>query len=170
MRRRSSVAVLTAAMVTMLAGCATTTTTGMGGGDMSVKGQQDKPVMFSWKSNDGGISGTMVATLPAATFTGPFVQVTHETRSESLAPLWVGWTTGWSDWAYWSRPWNGPYSFNRFERYYSGKVVANLRDAGGATMRCRFNLDDPSGGMSGGGQGECQLSGGRIVDAIINRT
>ncbi len=99
---KSSMAVVTAAMVTV-AGCATTST-GMGGGDLSVKGQQDKPVLFSWRSNDGGITGTMVATLPNATFTGPFVQITHESRSDSLAPLWVGWSPGWNDWPYWSRP------------------------------------------------------------------
>jgi hypothetical protein len=77
---------------------------------------------------------------------------------------------GWNDWPYWSRPTLGPYNPVRFTRVYSGKVVANLRDVGGRSMRCRFHLDDPARGMSGGGLGECQLAGGRSIDAIINRS
>ena len=165
---RSGIAAAAAVAALLATGCAVTSS-GMGSGDLSAKGQADKPVEFRWKSNDGGISGNMVATLPDATFTRPFVQITHETRSDALAPLWVGWTVGWSDWPYWSRPWAGPYDMRRFERDYSGKVVANLRSGSGENMRCRFNLNDPSRGMSGGGQGECELAAGRIVDAVIDR-
>lgn len=115
-------------------------------------------------------TATWLATLPDATFTGPFVQITQETRREALRPLWAGWNEGWNDWPYWSRPTLGPFDPVRFTRVYSGKVVANLRDVGGRYMRCRFHLDDPARGMSGGGSGECHLAGGRSVDAIINRS
>jgi hypothetical protein len=37
-------------------------------------------------------------------------------------------------------------------------------------MRCRFFLNDPAGGMGGGGQGECQFNGGRTVDAVFARS
>lgn len=157
-----------AAVTLALAGCATTTA-GMGGGDLHAKSGPELPVLFSWTSPDGGISGNMVATLPNATFTGPFVQMTGETRREVLSPLWVGWNEGWNDWPYWTRDSLGPYDAVRFTRSYSGKVVANLRDDGGRFMRCRFHLDDPARGMAGGGLGECQLAGGRTVDAVINR-
>ena len=158
-----------AALTLVVSGCATKTA-GMGGGDLHAQGRPEVPVLFSWTSPDGGINGNMVATLPDATFTGPFVQITQETRREALRPLWAGWNEGWNDWPYWSRPTLGPSDPVRFTRVYSGKVVANLRDVGGRYMRCRFHLDDPARGMSGGGLGECQLAGGRSVDAIINRS
>jgi hypothetical protein len=160
---------MVAALALAVAGCATTTA-GMGGGDLHAQGRPEVPVLFSWTSPDGGISGNMVATLPEATFSGPFVQVTGETRREALLPLWLGWNEGWSDWPYWSRPSPVPYDAVRFTRFYSGKVVANLRNDAGQHMRCRFHLDNPARGMSGGGLGECQLAGGRTVDAIINRS
>jgi hypothetical protein len=34
-------------------------------------------------------------------------------------------------------------------------------------MRCRFQLDKPAAGMSGGGQGQCTLTDGRMVDAVF---
>ena len=35
-------------------------------------------------------------------------------------------------------------------------------------MRCRFLLFSPSAGMMGGGQGECQLSDGRTINATFD--
>lgn len=149
-----------------LAGC---TTTGMGGGELTAKGKPAEPVLFSWKSSDGGLSGSMVATLPDATYTGRFFQIARQTRREILAPMWEGWNEGWSDWPYWSQPWPAGYDVTQFITYYSGKVVANLETRGGGRMRCRFHLGDPVAGMPGGGRGECQLSGGRVIDAVLNR-
>lgn len=150
----------------LLTGCATS---GVGAGDLSSTGQPDEPVLFSWKSKDGGMSGRMVATLPDATYAGQFFQITRQTVHESLAPLWDGWPEAWDDWPYWYRPWPGTYNLTRFITYYSGKVVANLETDAGQRMRCRFHLADPVAGMSGGGQGECQLPDGRHIDAIFNR-
>jgi hypothetical protein len=164
----STVAAVALITLAALAGCSTTSS-GMGGGELNVKGKPDTPVLFSWQSQDGGISGSMVATLPATTFQGSFVQITQQTVNESLAPMWVGWNTGWSDWPYWTQPFAESYDVTRFTRYYSGKVVANLRAPSGQIMRCRFNLDEPASGMAGGGQGECQLAGGRTVNAVIDR-
>lgn len=150
----------------LLAGCATS---GVGVGDMASTGTPTEPVLFSWRSKDGGITGSMVATLPDATYTGQFFQITRQTVRESLAPLWDGWAEAWDDWPYWYRPWPGTYNVTQFITHYSGKVVANLETDGGQRMRCRFHLANPAAGMSGGGQGECQLSGGRHIDANFHR-
>lgn len=148
----------------VIAGC---TTTGIGRGEMTAKDKPAEPVLFSWKSTDGGISGTMVTTLPDATYTGKFFQITRQTQSETLAPMWNGWSVGWYDWPYWSQPYPAMYNATQFITYYSGKVVANLETNGGQHMRCRFHLANPASGMAGGGQGECQLSGRRIIDATF---
>jgi hypothetical protein len=51
-----------------------------------------------------------------------------------------------------------------FVMHYSGKVVATLQ-SGDKHMRCRFQLTQPSRGMGGGGEGECQLGQGGIIRA-----
>ena len=47
-----------------------------------------------------------------------------------------------------------------FVSYDSGKVSANLSGTNGEHMRCQFRMVRPSSGMSGGGEGECQLTDG----------
>lgn len=149
----------------MLGAC---TTTGMGGGELITQSQRREPVQFSWTSEDGGISGTMLATLPGSTYQGRFFQITQQTRREILTPLWVGWNNGWNDWPYWGGPYPGGFDTTQFVTHYSGKVLANLSGTDGQRMRCRFVLMSPSRGMAGGGQGECQLSNGSTVDAVFN--
>jgi hypothetical protein len=135
-----------------LAAC---TTMGTGTGSVSPGGE---PVQFAWKSKDGGTTGTMSATLPGEqTFSGPYLQITSEARSDGFEPMWSGWRHGWND-----RP--------RFATLYSGRVMANLQAADGQRMRCHFSLNNPLEGMAGGGQGECQLASGRIVDALFPRS
>jgi hypothetical protein len=141
------------------------TSTGTGGGQLAASGGQQTPVVFSWKSNDGGISGTMTASLPDSAYQGRFFQITQHTRGEVLAPLWMHWRQGWYDWPYWG-PYGVPaYPATQFITYYSGKVVATLESEGKQAMRCRFHLVNPSQGMSGGGEGECQLADGRSINA-----
>ncbi|TFW30412.1 hypothetical protein E4L96_00065 [Massilia arenosa] len=101
-----------------------------------------------------------VAIAGDATYTGPFVQVTAESRLETFEPMWRGWRRGWGDWGF---------PETAFVTHYSGRVVANLGGPNGDRMRCRFVLSDPSAGLSGGGQGECQLAAGRRIDIILNR-
>ena len=60
------------------------------------------------------------------------------------------------------------YDTMQFITQYSGKVMANLSNPGGKQMRCRFYLMEPASGMSGGGQGECQLSGRRTIYASFD--
>ena len=142
--------------------CAACTSTGTGSGELSnASGQNQQPVTFTWTSTDGGITGSMTAQLPGATYQGRFFQITQETRAETLAPLWGRWPMGWSDWPY--GPGLAPFP-ESFITHYSGRVVATL-EAGDQYMRCRFQLSQPSRGMAGGGEGECQLSRGGTVRA-----
>ena len=156
-----------AALLTILATLWACTTTGVGDGQLSGLGTEEAPVAFSWISKDGGITGTMTAAMPDAAYTGRFFQITQQTRSETLEPLWSHWHNGWYDWPYWGGPFMAPYPTTRFVTHYSGKVVATLEAAGQQHMRCRFHLADPASGMSGGGEGECQLTDGRVVRAVF---
>ena len=151
---------LAAGAALLLGACATT---GMGGGELARKGKADAPVLFTWKSDDGGLTGTMTAALPGATYKGGFFQITQQTRRELIAPLWNGWMPAWSDWPYWGPL--GPYDITQFITRYSGKVVANLHTDAGQRMRCRLHLVVPARGMAGGCDGECQLQGGGTVHA-----
>ncbi len=146
--------------------CALTacTSTGSGGGQIAATDGNPIPVSFSWKSTDGGMSGTMNASLPNATYQGNFFQITRETRFEMLMPLWRDWRPGWHDWPYWGYR-SMPYPSTHFYTYYSGKVLATLESENKTKMRCRFHLVDPSRGMRGGGEGECQLSDGKLIQA-----
>jgi hypothetical protein len=76
--------------------------------------------------------------------------------------MWNGWRRGWNDWGYW-----GTLPESAFATHYSGKVIANLQGPGAQRLPCRFLLNAPAAGMGGGGQGECQFTGGRTVDAIF---
>ena len=154
----------------MLAGC---TTTGTGVGDSRVPGMS---ATFSWRAQ-GARTGQMTAQLSnGANYTGTFFQITSETRIDDLGPLWAGWGPvgpyrgwrggwggrwggGWGGWGYW-----GP--SQDFMTHYSGKVLANLTGPNGR-MRCRFTLIRPSSGMSGGGEGQCQVPGGGTIDATF---
>ena len=139
------------------------TTVGTGTGAMRAGGS---PVSFHWTSKDGGSTGTMGASLPDGTaFSGPFLQLSSHTRVDALEPMWFGWHRGWGDWVY-----RGSFPDTAFLTHYSGKVVANLQGPGDQRMRCRFHLNSPQAGMGGGGQGECQLSTGGVVDAVFGRS
>jgi len=149
----------------VLAAMGACTTVGIGRGDLSggtANAGGRGPVTFGWKSADGANSGDMDAMLAdGRRFTGRFVQLTRE-RFVQLDPLLVGWPDGWRDW-----DWGG--SDAVLETVYSGQVVANLKGPGTERMRCRFTLNEPSSGMSGGGQGQCQLAAGGTIDAVFPR-
>ena len=148
------------------------TTTGVGGGEVLRAGERQAPVQFAWTSKDGGVSGTLTASLENEAFEGRFFQITQQTERTSLAPLWIGFRPGWYDWPYGGfggfggyDGGIGPYDDTQFVTHYTGRVVANLGAANGDRMRCRLQLVQPAQGMSGGGAGECQLTGGRTVEA-----
>jgi hypothetical protein len=124
------------------------------------------PVDFSWKSSDS-VSGTMNASLSdGKTYSGQFFQITKETTVDNIGPLWsMGWGPGWGrrgGWDYWDAMPSA-----EFVTHYSGRVVANLGTASGEHMRCKFQLAHPSSGMVGGGKGQCQMPGGKTIDATF---
>ena len=88
-------------------------------------------------------------------------------RHEGVKKTAAHWHNGWYDWPYWGGPMTTPYPITRFVTHYSGKVVATLDSEGKSRMRCRFHLADPASGMAGGGEGECQLTDGRVVQAVF---
>jgi len=139
----------------LLGGCATT---GTGYGDAQ-KGER-QPASFHWESTDGGISGNMSASLsPERSFSGQFIETTTVVHIDGLDHMWHTWAPGWGAWT--AGPANG------FVTSYSGHVLANLSDANGESMLCRFHLANPPSGMSGGGSGECQIEGGEKIDATF---
>ena len=121
--------------------------------------QGDNPVSFAWKSRDGGVTGTMTATLPAGEYSGPYLEVTHTSQNLDFGPMWAGWSPYWADWQFGFAP--------QQTTTYTGKVVANLQGPNSQRMRCNFNLNSPLAGMGGGGQGKCQVAGGTTVDATF---
>jgi hypothetical protein len=143
------------AMAALLATACTTMGSGIGetrGGGPGVR--------FSWTAQDA-VKGQMTATFDSGeSYTGQLFQITSDTRVDDVAPLWVGWHRRSGGWGYWDA---GP----EFVTHYSGRVLANLTNASGDHMRCNFRLVRPSSGMAGGGEGKCQLSGGRAIDATF---
>ena len=138
----------------MVAGCTTT-----GAGYSDVPKVDGGPVAFSWTSSDGGISGTMTASLSdGRSFSGPFREMT----SQTVAPFWYG-----SDFYGWH---DGTASSSAFRTRYSGSVVADLVDTNDARMRCQFRLLTPHRGISGGGAGECRVTGDAPVDVRFAAT
>ena len=155
LQRHTARAALLCGVLLASAGC---TTMGSGVGQTSPGG--GGPVAFQW-TNNGGNAGTMSATLADGdAYSGRYYQITSEARTQSLdafRPLWLGWRRGWNDWGY---GYGGFGPDTQFTTVYSGKVVANLEDSANHYMRCRFTLVQPSSGMNGGGQGECQIANG----------
>lgn len=154
-------AALSAAALALGLGACTTTGVGEGASrNGAIKAS------ITWKSTSAQ-EGTLTVSLDTgATYSGQFFQITHETAIDHYAPLWVGWDQRAprefaSDWSYW-----GPQS--EFVTEYTGKVLANLSDARGAHMRCRFTLRTPSSGMARGGLGRCQLPDGESIDASLS--
>lgn len=152
---------LAAAMLMSLAalGLGACTTMGTGTGSVSPTGA---PVNFIWRGEASGSTGTMSAMVEGQTFNGPYLQVTHEVHTQDFYPMWRGWRWGWADWYGWP-----PGPTVGYATVYSGHVLANLQATDGERMRCDFYLNSPSQGMTGGGQGECQLSNGHTVNAVF---
>ena len=146
--------------VLALAACETPNGAGTGSGN--VRGTQ-KPVAFTWESDDSN-SGDITATFGSGrVFKGEYVQVSHDISEKALDPLWDGWDKPSSKnaWRYWNAS-----SRSEFVRENSGRVLANLHDEKGEYMRCRFTLESPQRGMKGGGEGRCQLSdSGKEINA-----
>ena len=154
------------------------TTMGTGSGSVSPGGA---PVTFSWKSTDGGLTGTMSATLAdKRTFSGSYVESTRQASTADVDSSWmrrdrswVDWGGDWADSGSWadSGGWDGwsPFPEDWYATRHSSNMIANLQAVDGQRMRCNFQLNTPLDGMGGGGQGKCQLENGQSVDAVFPR-
>ena len=138
-------------------------------GRLTGAGVAPTSVTMSYRSERFSQNGTLRATLPdGETFSGRYLEVTSDTDAETLDPFWGGWGVGWAGWGPWSDdygPWIAGEDIPTFVRNYSGKVIATLIGDRGGRMRCRFRLAEPEQGMTGGGVGECEVSGGEKISA-----
>ena len=152
--------------VGVLAGCVASGTIR---GRMTKAGDAAVPVTLQYRSERFQQNGTLTATLPdGETFSGRYLQISSDTDAETLDPYWGGWGVGWAGWGPWSDDygaWIPGEDVPTFVRNYSGKVIATLIGDRGDRMRCRFRLADPENGMSSGGVGQCEVSGGAKIDA-----
>jgi hypothetical protein len=121
-------------------------------------------VTFDWRGIDE-LSGALTAGFAnGPLYQGLYFQIANESRVDRLHPLGEGWTAAdrvWRDWR--------AEAAGAFVERYSGRVVTNLSTASGERMRCRFRLARPSAGMAGGGEGVCQIGGGKTIDVAFPR-
>jgi hypothetical protein len=135
--------------------------TGIGTGESPAG---DIKASFTWQQSEptsGLLKATVIrpGTAPKE-YEGKFYQITKESRVETIAPLWNPWYPGWRGWQYW-----GPEPTDSFITHYTGHVVANLAGPAGERLRCHFRLLNSSKGMTGGGEGQCQLPSGETIKA-----
>ncbi len=147
-----------------LAACATT---GTAVGELEGPGAQEQAVTLIWKSEastpeQGRISGTLAN---GAHYSGKYFEVVKTVDQSAYGPAWMGWRPYWSDWGLMT---SYSYDWPRFLNLYTGRVIANLKsDDGTGRLRCRFTIQQPLQGLSGGGSGECQLSNGQIIQHVV---
>lgn len=140
-------------------------------GRLTEPGASPAPITLHYRSERFNQNGTLTATLPSGeAFSGRYLEVSEDTDAETLDPFWGGWGVGWAGWGPWgdgddNGPWIVGADIPTFVRNYSGTVIATLLGDRGGRMRCRFRLGEPERGMSGGGVGECEVSGGGKIDA-----
>jgi hypothetical protein len=163
MRSATAILIVAAAQLT---GCVAS---GNIKGRLTMPGAQPVPVTLAYRSERFNQNGTMSAVLPSGeSFSGRYLEVSSDTDAAILDPYWGDWGVGWGGWGPWSDdygPWVEGADIPTFVRNYSGKVIATLLGDRGSKMRCRFRLASPEQGMSSGGVGECEVSGGGKITA-----
>lgn len=131
----------------------------------------EEPVTFTWQSTGSARAGMMRATLAnGQTFSGRYREGEREvsTADPDIVTRTL-YDRSWVDWGPLDVPgWDGSGMMpDSFETVYSGRVAANLQSADGQRMDCSFQLNAPRQGLSGGGQGACQIENGRTVKAVF---
>jgi hypothetical protein len=156
-------------LATLVAGCGPSS--GVIAGQWVPPGRPAEPVSLAWQARATGGEGTLAVTLPdGEAFTGNYLQVVSGHAAAVIDPFMGGYPPYWNDWGPFGDPWTYGNDARTFARNYSGRVIATLLGDRGSAMRCRFQLLDPTGGMKGGGRGECEVSrGGHVAGAIDAR-
>jgi hypothetical protein len=166
---RSSTLVVCALAALAIAGCSHE---GGGAGTLekpvanSTQGSESAgQVAFAWRSGADSSRGTIEAHSPdGRTFEGTYLQPSYVVRQEDYGPYWDAWSS--MNWGV-GAPWYAG-SEDDFITAYGGKALAHLTSPDGTRMRCTFVLREPVSGMSGGGEGDCQLSTNeRIFHAVL---
>lgn len=130
-----------------------------GTGALQTKGA----VEFRWHSGSDASRGNIEALLPdGRRFAGTFVQPRSSQWYQDYDLYWGVWSGPWGAAGPWYR---GPRT--GFTTRYGDKALALLQAPDGARMRCEFVLFRPDLGLSGGGQGDCQLSTNEEVFAAV---
>jgi hypothetical protein len=150
-----------------LTACATTSS-GLGTGLLEAPGKPiGDEVLFQWYASPVmPRHGTIEAALAdGRLFRGRFVQVTSETQSTELDPLWSAW----------GGPWRGygplaPEAWPAFVHDHAGRVLAHLETEGGERMMCAFQIARPGDGPASGGIGDCDISTGERVEHAVLRS
>lgn len=125
--------------------------------------QPQAVVLFDWHpKNESASSGTMSATLSDGThYHGQFFKVAKHADPSAYAPAWDGWSPYWSEWT-------GVHDWPTFEQQHNNEVIANFLASGGRQrLRCRFELTQPSAGLSAGASGVCQSSANESIDGVV---
>ena len=115
-----------------------------GTGSGNVRGTQ-KPVAFTWQSDDSN-SGDITATFAnGRVFKGSYFEISHDTRVDRLDPLWDGWGHSHhsGDWRYWdddtsNREFRSPrrsLGHRQRDRRVGGLHAARAPRAGAAALR-----------------------------------
>jgi hypothetical protein len=128
-------------------------------------GSQPVPFSFEQESDTAGVMFTTLGN-GGEHFRGRYVRVEKSTQGRFVTEIYDGWSA--PEWEVWQHEPDGDWtetasSTGDFAHFYSGRVVASLRGSEGHSMRCRFSLDHPEGGLLAGGEGDCQISDGGQV-------
>lgn len=125
------------------------------------------PATIAWRTpSPYGAFGRMVVTLPDGTGYAGEYRLVGEQNPETAA-LWEPWRAGWPDWPL---PWeNGALPAltsvddgDGLRQRYQGLAIANLESPSGERLRCRFGLLEPTVGLAGGMNGDCQAENGAV--------
>jgi hypothetical protein len=149
--------------------CASTPPSGIMVGQWTPKSGAPQRIPISWQAIDDS-QGTLHVTLGKGGehFEGKYVRVHKDQSTATLRTAY----NDWSATAPTSLDWGpeGNYSegetieFDDFLDRYTGKVVATLFGNRNGSMNCHLTLSVPERGLSGGGVGECRVSGGGRID------
>jgi hypothetical protein len=132
----------------------------------NARGQPVGTVDFRWHSQGASSTGgTITAVLPdGRTFRGWYREPTS--TPETYQAAWQSQQPGPASYTMSGEPLFVGGSPADHQPEYSGRLLARLRGSDGSVMRCWFHLDQPGQGPAGGGQGDCSLPNGEVIEHV----